>query len=77
MSSHFPNLFTPIKVGSHELSNRLIMGSMHTNLEEKGPDGLAKPAAFYAERAKNGCGLIVTGGFTPSPEGRRCWLCGG
>ena len=66
----FPHLFTPITVGPHTLPNRALMGSMHTNLEEKGADGIARLAAFYAERARGGCALMVTGGFAPNPEGR-------
>ena len=46
------------------------MGSMHTNLEEQGEAGLARLAAFYAERARGGCALMVTGGFAPNEEGR-------
>jgi len=68
-TASFPNLFKPIKVGAHELSNRALMGSMHTNLEESG-EGLARLAAFYAERARGGCALMVTGGFSPNREGR-------
>jgi 2,4-dienoyl-CoA reductase (NADPH2) len=68
-SSAFPHLFTPIKVGPHELASRALMGSMHTNLEESG-EGLTRLAAFYAERARGGCALMVTGGFAPNREGR-------
>ena len=66
----YPHLFAPIAIGPHTLPNRVIMGSMHTNLEEKGSEGLTRLAAYYAERAKNGCALMVTGGFAPCPEGR-------
>lgn len=66
----YPHLFTPIAIGPHQLPNRFIMGSMHTNLEEMGQDGLARLAAYYGERARNGCALMVTGGFAPCPEGR-------
>ena len=69
-AAHFPHLFTPLKVGTHTLPNRILMGSMHTNLEEQGETGLARLAAFYAERASGGCALMVTGGFSPNPEGR-------
>jgi len=68
-SSAYPHLFTPIKVGPHELANRALMGSMHTNLEESA-EGLKRLAAFYAERARGGCALMVTGGFAPNREGR-------
>ena len=66
----FPHLFTPLKVGRHTLPNRILMGSMHTGLEEQGDAGLARLAAFYAERARGGCSLMVTGGFSPNSEGR-------
>ncbi len=65
----FETLLSPIKVGNVTLKNRVVMGSMHTGLEEH-PDGSSRLAAFYAERAKGGVGLIVTGGFAPNPEGR-------
>jgi 2,4-dienoyl-CoA reductase (NADPH2) len=68
-SSAYPHLFTPIRVGPHELANRALMGSMHTNLEESA-DGLKRLAVFYAERARGGCALMVTGGFAPNRAGR-------
>ncbi len=64
----YPQLFRPLKVGHLTLPNRVLMGSMHTNLEEA-PGGFARLAAFYAERAREGVGLIVTGGIAPHPEG--------
>ncbi|CAH0525460.1 NADPH-dependent 2,4-dienoyl-CoA reductase [Vibrio hippocampi] len=65
----YPNLLKPLDLGFTQLKNRILMGSMHTGLEEhKG--GLAKLAAFYEERAKGGVGLIVTGGFSPNLRGR-------
>ncbi len=70
LKQHFPHLFSSIAVGVHTLPNRVLMGSMHTNLEEQGANGLSRLAAFYAERARGGCGLIVTGGFAPNAEGR-------
>nr|WP_281430415.1 NADPH-dependent 2,4-dienoyl-CoA reductase [Salinicola acroporae] len=57
-----------MRVGSLTLRNRLVMGSMHTNLEEA-PGGFERLAAFYAERARHGVGLIVTGGIAPNAEG--------
>ncbi|MEM9470754.1 MAG: NADPH-dependent 2,4-dienoyl-CoA reductase [Pseudomonadota bacterium] len=66
----FPHLFTPLKVGRQTLPNRILMGSMHTGLEEQGIEGLARLATFYAERARGGCSLMVTGGFSPNSEGR-------
>ncbi len=64
----YPHLFRPLEVGHLTLPNRVLMGSMHTNLEEA-PNGFARLAAFYAERAREGVGLIVTGGIAPNPEG--------
>ncbi|WP_306591330.1 NADPH-dependent 2,4-dienoyl-CoA reductase [Geothrix sp. 21YS21S-4] len=65
----YPHLLAPLDLGFTTLRNRVLMGSMHTNLEEaKG--GFAKLAAFYAERARGGVGLIVTGGIAPSLRGR-------
>lgn len=63
-----PSLFDPLDLGFTQLKNRVLMGSMHTGLEER-PDGAERLAAFYAERAANGVALIVTGGIAPSPEG--------
>ncbi|WP_458525540.1 FAD-dependent oxidoreductase [Onishia taeanensis] len=64
----YPHLFQPLELGNVTLPNRVLMGSMHTNLEEA-PDGFTRLAAFYAERARAGVGLIVTGGIAPNPEG--------
>jgi 2,4-dienoyl-CoA reductase (NADPH2) len=64
----YPHLFRPLTIGHLMLSNRVLMGSMHTNLEEA-PDGFARLAAFYAERASEGVSLIVTGGIAPNAEG--------
>ena len=66
--SDFPLLFSSIKVGSTTLPNRVIMGSMHTGLEEK-RGGYSQLAEFYAERARGGVGLIVTGGISPNISG--------
>lgn len=66
--TQYPHLFRPLTVGPVTLDNRILMGSMHTNLEEA-PDGFARLAAFYAERARAGVSLIVTGGIAPTPEG--------
>jgi 2,4-dienoyl-CoA reductase (NADPH2) len=65
----FETLLSPLKVGNTTLKNRVMMGSMHTGLEEQ-PDGSSRLATFYAERARGGVGLIVTGGFAPNAEGR-------
>ncbi|KJY72696.1 NADPH-dependent 2,4-dienoyl-CoA reductase [Vibrio nigripulchritudo] len=65
----YSNLLSPLDLGFTQLRNRVLMGSMHTGLEED-KKGLHKLAAFYAERAKGGVGLIVTGGFSPNLRGR-------
>ncbi len=65
----YPHLLAPLDLGFTTLKNRVLMGSMHTGLEEA-PDGFARLAAFYAERARGGVGLIVTGGFSPNLSGR-------
>ena len=67
-ASAYPHLFRPLDLGFTELKNRIIMGSMHTGLEEM-PNGHKHMAAFYAERARGGVGLIVTGGIGPNEEG--------
>jgi 2,4-dienoyl-CoA reductase (NADPH2) len=64
---HFPKLLEPLDLGFTQLKNRVLMGSMHTGLEEM-KDGMERMAAFFAERARGGVGLIVTGGFGPSAE---------
>jgi len=67
-SAKYPHLFTPLDLGFTTLKNRVLMGSMHTGLEEA-PNGHLRMAAFFAERAKGGVGLIVTGGIGPNDEG--------
>ncbi len=62
-------LFQPLDLGFTTLKNRILMGSMHTGLEEK-KEGLGRLAAFYRERALGEVGLIVTGGFAPNRSGR-------
>ena len=62
-------LFQPLELGFTRLNNRFLMGSMHTGLEEH-PQGAERLAAFYAERARAGVALIVTGGIAPCAEGR-------
>jgi 2,4-dienoyl-CoA reductase (NADPH2) len=64
----YPHLFEPIRVGHLTLPNRAVMGSMHTDLEDT--DDLGRLAAFLGERAKGGCTLMVTGGFSPDGPGR-------
>jgi 2,4-dienoyl-CoA reductase (NADPH2) len=66
--TRFPHLFRPVDLGFATLPNRILMGSMHTQLESR-PDGMERLAAFYAERARGGAALIVTGGFSPNDAG--------
>lgn len=66
----YKHIFEPLDLGFTTLKNRVLMGSMHTGLEEE-KNGFERLAAFYAERAKGGVGLIVTGGMSPSVRG---WL---
>ncbi len=64
----YKNLFKPLDLGFTALRNRVIMGSMHTGLEEVDTTG-ERVAAFYSERAQGGVGLIITGGVSPNTEG--------
>ncbi len=66
-STAYPLMLSPLDLGFTTLKNRVLMGSMHTGLEEA-KDGHQRMAAFYAERARGGVGLIVTGGIGPSHE---------
>lgn len=65
--SHYPLLLSPLDLGFTTLPNRVLMGSMHTGLEETGDWN--RVAEFYAERARGGVGLMVTGGMAPNAEG--------
>ncbi|MCC6869990.1 MAG: NADPH-dependent 2,4-dienoyl-CoA reductase [Burkholderiales bacterium] len=67
--STYPHLLAPLDLGFTTLANRVLMGSMHTGLEEAS-DGFTRLAAFYAARARGGVGLIVTGGIAPNLVGR-------
>ena len=67
---NYPHLFAPLDLGHTTLPNRILMGSMHTGLEDKSAD-YDKLAAYFAERARGGVGLMVTGGIAPSIQG---WL---
>ena len=73
MSPHplapYPHLLKPLDLGFTTLKNRVLMGSMHVGLEEA-ENGFQRMAAFYAERARGGVGLIVTGGIAPNERGR-------
>jgi 2,4-dienoyl-CoA reductase (NADPH2) len=64
----FPRLLAPLDLGYARLRNRILMGSMHTGLEDKADD-YPKLAAYFAERARGGTGLIVTGGIAPNRAG--------
>jgi 2,4-dienoyl-CoA reductase (NADPH2) len=66
----YPYLFSPLNLGFTTLKNRVLMGSMHTGLEEA-KVGLQRLAAYFAERARGGVGLMVTGGIAPNRQG---WL---
>ena len=67
MSDPYPNLLSPLDLGFTTLRNRVVMGSMHTGLEDIG-NSHDRMAAFYAARARGGVGLIVTGGFAPNQD---------
>ncbi|UVE16473.1 NADPH-dependent 2,4-dienoyl-CoA reductase [Pseudomonas sp. LS44] len=68
MTARYPHLLAPLDLGFTTLKNRTLMGSMHTGLEEK-PNGFERMAAYFAERARGGVGLMVTGGIGPNAEG--------
>ena len=68
MHTKYPHLLAPLDLGFTTLKNRVLMGSMHTGLEEV-KNGYERMAAYYAERAKGGVGLIVTGGISPNIAG--------
>ena len=64
----YPHLFEPLTIGALTLPNRIMMGSMHTGLEDQ--DDFTRLAAYFAERARNRCALMVTGAFSPNVAGR-------
>jgi 2,4-dienoyl-CoA reductase (NADPH2) len=66
----YPHLLAPLDLGFTTLRNRVLMGSMHTGLEDR-TSNFPRLAAYFAERARGGVGLLVTGGFAPNIEG---WL---
>ncbi|MCZ8377440.1 NADPH-dependent 2,4-dienoyl-CoA reductase [Mycobacterium sp. CPCC 205372] len=66
----YPTLLSPLDLGFTTLRNRVVMGSMHTGLEDRARD-TGKLAAYFAERARGGVGLIITGGYAPNRTG---WL---
>ncbi|MEJ5863319.1 NADPH-dependent 2,4-dienoyl-CoA reductase [Pseudomonas farsensis] len=67
-SNPYPHLLAPLDLGFITLRNRTLMGSMHTGLEER-PGGFERMAVYFAERARGGVGLMVTGGIAPNEEG--------
>src|SRR5207248_826879 len=66
--ARYPHLLAPLDLGFTTLPNRVLMGSMHVGLEDR-PKNVSRLAEFYAERARGGVGLIVTGGFAPNRTG--------
>ena len=70
MSAHpkYPHVFSPLQIGAQRVKNRIIMGSMHTKLEDV-PGAADKLAAYYVERVRGGVGMIITGGIAPHPTG--------
>lgn len=70
MTAHqkYPNLFSPLDLGFTTIKNRALMGSMHTGLEEL-EGGFERMAVYFAERARGGVGMIITGGISPNLEG--------
>jgi 2,4-dienoyl-CoA reductase (NADPH2) len=66
--SRYPRIFTPLDLGFTTLKNRILMGSMHTGLEDLA-DGFPRMAEYFAARARGGVGMIITGGIAPNPEG--------
>lgn len=70
MKDPYPHLLSPLNLGFTTLRNRVVMGSMHTGLEDRARD-TDRLAAYFAERARGGVGLIITGGYAPNRTG---WL---
>ncbi|MDX1696511.1 MAG: NADPH-dependent 2,4-dienoyl-CoA reductase, partial [Ketobacteraceae bacterium] len=67
-NEYYPNMLAPLDLGFTTLRNRVLMGSMHTGLEDRFYN-IEKLAAYFAERARGGVGVIVTGGFSPNRRG--------
>jgi 2,4-dienoyl-CoA reductase (NADPH2) len=63
----YPLMFSPLDLGFTRLKNRVLMGSMHTGLEEA-ENGFERMAEYFAERARGGVGMIITGGIPPNTE---------
>ncbi|AXN51626.1 2,4-dienoyl-CoA reductase [Mycobacterium marinum] len=70
MTSPYPNLLSPLDLGFTTLRNRVVMGSMHTGLEDRSKD-TDRLAEYFAERARGGVGMLITGGYAPNRTG---WL---
>ncbi|BDN84153.1 MULTISPECIES: NADPH-dependent 2,4-dienoyl-CoA reductase [Mycobacterium] len=70
MTSPYPNLLSPLDLGFTTLRNRVVMGSMHTGLEDR-PKDTDRLAEYFAERARGGVGMLITGGYAPNRTG---WL---
>jgi len=68
LHAKYPKLFSPLDLGFTQLKNRALMGSMHTALEEV-EGGFERLAAYFAERARGGVGMMITGGISPNEEG--------
>ena len=64
----YPQIFSPLKVGHTTIKNRILMGSMHTGLEDL-PDAAERLSAYFVERARGGVGMIITGGISPNRVG--------
>lgn len=64
----YPHMFSPLQVGRQHLKNRIIMGSMHSGLEDV-PDAAERWSAYFVERVRGGVGMIITGGITPHASG--------
>ena len=67
-NAYYPNLLKPLDLGFTELKNRVLMGSMHTGLEDR-EKKFPRLARYFAERAEGGVAISVTGGFSPNLEG--------
>jgi 2,4-dienoyl-CoA reductase (NADPH2) len=66
--ARYPHVFAPLDLGFTTIKNRILMGSMHTGLEEA-EHGFERMAEYFAERARGGVGMIITGGISPNAEG--------
>lgn len=68
MTTPYPHVFSPVRVGPLTLPHRIIMSSMHTGLEDH-PDHFPELSAYFTERVRGGAGLVITGGFSPDQAG--------